>query len=192
MYKVAITVSAVLIYAVNTAALSDEEILALVGMAENGEGLDAAIELLEDWDDRPRLADAALGRLWVLKSVHTSFSPIAIIREKRGLGMLGEYITARPEDPYALLWRGRSAVETNYLLVDPATARADLELAAALFTPDDQDPVRRAECYLELGYLALDFGDLARARTYWELIVITAPETPPGAEAVEMLELTEG
>ena len=35
--------------------------------------------------------------------------------------------------PRALLWRGRSAVDTNYLIADPTTARTDLELAASLF-----------------------------------------------------------
>jgi tetratricopeptide (TPR) repeat protein len=171
---------------------SDEDIIAMVSAAEGGDGLDEAIETLENADDLPPLADAALGRLWTLKAGRSGFSLVKVMRAKRGLGRLGDYIAANPDDPYALLWRGRSARETDYLIADGSAARADLEKAAELFQNEYSDVEGLAGCYLSLGYLAFDFGDLARARTYWELAVITAPEAAPGSEAAAMLELTQG
>lgn len=171
---------------------SDEDIIALVAAAENDEGLDEAIETLENADDLPPLADAALGRLWTLKAGRSGFSLVKVMRAKRGLGTLGDYIAASPDDPYALLWRGRSASETDYLIADGPAARADLEKAAELFRTERSDVEGLAGCYLSLGYLAFDFGDLVRARTYWELAVITAPEAAPAYEATAMLKLTQG
>ncbi len=192
MRKIPLIIAITLVPAAGAALQTDEEIITLVEKAEKGYGLDEAIELLENSAGVPRLTEAALGRLWVIKSGRTAFLLTAIIREQRGLGILGDYVVVHPDDPYALLWRGRSAIETNYLLADPATAKADLERAVEILGTDRPDPARRAVCYLELGYLALDFGDVARARTYWELAIITAPDIPAAEEAGEMLELTKG
>jgi len=185
--------TAVVLTAVSASAgYSDDDIIALVAAAENGDGLDEAIEKLENADDVPPLADAALGRLWALKAGRSGFSLIKVTRARRGLGKLSDYIAANPADPYALLWRGRSARETDYLIADESAARTDIEKAAELFQTGRFDAEGLAGCYLSLGYLAFDFGDLAEARTYWELAVITAPETAPANEATAMLELTQG
>jgi tetratricopeptide (TPR) repeat protein len=192
MYRSFLILIAVVATVSEAAAYSNEDVVAIVEAAENGEGLDEAIETLKRSGDVPPLADAALGRLWVVKSARSGFSITRVLRGNRGFDLLGDYIAVNPDDPYALLWRGRSAVETNYLIVNATTARADLERALEIFDTKRPDPKGRAACYVDLGYLALDFGDLARARTYWELAIITASGTAPAGEAAKMLELTQG
>lgn len=192
MYRSFLILAAVLATVSEAAAYSNEDVIAIVEAAENGEGLDEAIETLKNSGDLPPLADAALGRLWVVKSARSGFSVTRVLRGNRGLGLLGDYIAVNPDDPHALLWRGRSAVETNYMIVNETTARADLERALEIFNTEGHNPKGRAACYVDLGYLAFDSGDLARARTYWELAVIIAPESAPAEEAAEMLELTQG
>jgi tetratricopeptide (TPR) repeat protein len=192
MNKFVLTIAALLVAVSTSNGYSDEDIIALVAAAENGDGLDEAIETLENADGLPPLADAALGRLWTLKAGRSGFSLVKVMRARRGLGRLGDYIAANPDDPYALLWRGRSVRETDYLIADGAAARADLEKAAELFQNEYSDAGGLAGCYLSLGYLAFDFGDLAEARRYWELAVITAPKAAPVNEAAAMLELTRG
>jgi tetratricopeptide (TPR) repeat protein len=184
-------ITAVLVPVFALAICSDEEIVALVGAAENGEGLDEAINLLNGSDDSPPLAGAALGRLWAAKAARTGFSLLKVLRAKRGLGMLDDYLAEHPDDPYALLWRGRSAVETDYLIADASTAEADLRKALEIFETERPD-AGAAACYLGLGNLAFDLGDLEKARTYWELAVTTAPETGPAEEAAGMLRITQG
>jgi tetratricopeptide (TPR) repeat protein len=175
-----------------SATYSDEEIITLVRAVENGEGLDEAIALLNGAENSPPLADAALGRLWAVKAARTGFSLLKVLRAKRGLGMLGDYLADHPADPYALLWHGLSARETDYLIADASTAEADLKRALELFETERPDAEANAACYLGLGYLAFDLGDLDKARMYWELAVTTAPGTVPAEEAAEILRITRG
>jgi tetratricopeptide (TPR) repeat protein len=190
--KLIAIITAALVPVFALAIRSDEEIIAIVRTAENGEGLDEAINLLNGSDDFPPLADAALGRLWAAKAARTGFSLLKVLRAKRGLGMLDDYLAKHPDDPYALLWRGRSAVETDYLIAGASTAEADLKKALDIFGTEYPDAEAGAACCLGLGNLAFDLGDLEKARTYWELAVTTAPETGPAEDAAEMLRITQG
>lgn len=192
MKRLITIITAALLPVFALAISSDEEIIALVGTAENGEGLDEAINLLSGSGDFPPLADAALGRLWAVKASHTGFSLLKILRAKRGLGMLNNYLVEYPDDPYALLWRGRSAAETDYLIADASTAEADLKKALGIFETERPDAKAGAACYLGLGNLAFYLGDLEKARTYWELAITTAPATGPAIDAAKMLKITQG
>ena len=142
---------------------SDEDIVAMVAAAENGDGLDETIETLESADGLPPLADAALGRLWALKAGRSGFSLVKVMRAKRGLGTLGDYIATNPDDPYALLWRGRSARETDYLIADGSAARTDLEKAAELFETERSDAEGLAGVRLRLAEHTDASGRFAQA-----------------------------
>ncbi len=168
------------------------EVAALVALAEAGEvAVDEALALVSASPDAP-LADAAQGRLRVLKSHRTAFVGLKFLEMERGFVALNSYVEKHRGDPLPHVWRGASAFETDFVLWSAASAREDLRFALDLYRDDPSLPDETPRCKLILGVMAKNEGDLETALRLWAEAFAADPVGPYGNEAAAFLELFTG
>ncbi len=169
------------------------EVAALVARAETRDGVtvEEAWARISASPDTP-LAQAALGRLYFLKSRGAAFILLRYLDIYKGHTALNRYIAQHQQDPLPRVWRAAAAVETNYLLWDKAKAAADLDFALAAYRGDPSLPDRTPRCKLLLGVIAKDRGDLSTALRFWREAFAADPLGPAGTEAAKMLTLFTG
>ncbi len=168
-------------------------VAAVVAAVERGDATaDEALALVEAAPPDTPLAAAALGRLHILKAHETPFLMLKFLETRKGFAALNAYIAAHRGDPLPRVWRGASAVETNFVLWSAANARRDLEAACELCRGDPSLPDYTAHSKLLLGTIAKDEGDLARALRLWAEAFAADPTGPYGRKAAAFLELFTG
>jgi hypothetical protein len=168
-------------------------VAAVVAAAERGGmTVDEAQALIEAAPPETPLAAAALGRLHILKSHETPFVMLRFLEARKGFAALNAYIAEHRGDPLPRVWRGASAVETNFVLWSVADARRDLEAACELCRGDPSLPDCTAHSKLLLGTIAKDEGDLERALRLWAEAFAADPTGPYGRKAATFLKLFTG
>lgn len=168
------------------------EVAALVALAEAGDvAVDEALALVSAAADAP-LADAALGRLRVLKSHRTAFVGLKFLEMEKGFVALNSYVEGHRGDPLPHVWRGASAFETDFVLWGEASAREDLRFAVGLYRDDPSLPDETPRCKLILGVMAKNEGDLETALRLWAEAFAADPVGPYGKEAGAFLQLFTG
>ncbi len=179
--------------AATASAVTYDEVVALVARAEAGDraARDEGLKILKEDPSAP-LAEAARGRLLVLRAEDAKFVMLYFLDLQRGVLALYRYVAARPDDPLPRVWRAASAVETNYVLWSAANTRADLKAAAAAYAADGREPDESIRCKLLMGYVAKDGGDLKTALGFWREAFAADPTGPVGAEAAKLLALFTG
>jgi len=173
--------------------LSYDEVAALVAQAESGDAtaVRRALTTLEAHADAP-LADAAKGRLLILRSQYQPFVLMSYLDLYYGMKALNAYIVRDAVDPLPRVWRAASAPMSNYVLWNRDKTRRDLEFALAAHQEGTREPNLTARCKLLLGLLAKDSGDLELALYYWREAVNLDPEGAAGREASQLLALFTG
>jgi hypothetical protein len=169
------------------------EVAALVAAAESGDVTAAdGLALVEASSPDTPLAGAAIGRLHVLKSHETPFLMLKFLEIRNGFAALNSYVDGHRGDPLPRVWRGASAVETNFVLWSAADARRDLEAACELCRDDPSLPDYAPRSKLLLGIIAKNEGDLEQALRLWAEAFAADPTGPSGRDAATFLELFTG
>ncbi len=160
----------------------------------SGGSVDSTIDYLENHRGSYEFEEAALGRATVIRGIRGNFAMLNLYNQNKGFTQLKRAADENPDDFYASMWLGVSAVESNYLFVSATAARDYLLGAVDLILASDGEmrTYFLSYCYLYLGMLEKDTGDLKRALNYWELAVEIDPDGRMAGKASDLIDIFTG
>lgn len=158
------------------------------------EEIDCVIDRLSDYPGVYPFEEAALGRAQVLRGIRGTFAMVNVYNQNKGFTQLRRAVDGNPDDFYAPMWSGVSAVESNYLFISEEAARDFLLGAIDVIMASDIEmrAYFLSYCYFYLGMLEKDTGDLKRALNYWELAIEVDPGGRMAGKASDFMDIFTG